>query len=221
MATDESDDDQITCAVTSCELASLHVPVALNCCDSSAKSEGVDGVTAIEVRIGVTVMALEPLTEPMAADIFVVPAISPVAMPEALMLATLMAVDDQVARVVTFLLLPSLYEPVAVNCCVPFTIIDWLPELTAIERIDGVGGGGVVDPLLPPQPTLANASATNATMTNSSLKSRSEEQSVGLLSFKAFPLLAFRRESGTPLGGQQPVVWPICQRSSRYDSKCA
>jgi hypothetical protein len=129
----------------------------------------------IEVKIGVTVMALEPLTDPMAADILVVPAVSPVAMPEALTLATLMAVEDQVACVVKFLLLPSLYEPVAVNCCVAFTIIDWLPELTAIERIDGVGGG-VVDPLLPPHPTLANASATNATMTNGSLRTRSEEQ---------------------------------------------
>lgn len=177
VTTDESDDDHMTCAVRSCELPSLQVPVALNCCDPFASSEGAEGFTAIEVKIGVTAMILEPLTDPMAADIVVVPGLSPVAMPEPLTLATLMEVDDQVACVVTFLLLPSLYEPVAVNCCVPFTMIDWLPELTAIERSKGVvGGGGVVDPLLPPHPTVAKANTTSATAANSSLRTRNEEQ---------------------------------------------
>jgi hypothetical protein len=188
VTTDESDDDHMTCAVTSCELASLQVPVAVNCCDPFARSEGVEGLTAIEVKIGVTAMILEPLTDPMAADIVVVPALSPVAMPEPLTLATLTEVDDQVACVVTFLLLPSLYEPVAVNCCVPFTITDWLPELTAIERSKGVvEGGGVVEPLLPPHPTVAKANATIATAANSSLRTRNEEQWVEHLSFKLSP----------------------------------
>jgi hypothetical protein len=107
-ATDKSDDDQVTCAVTSCELPSLQVPVALNCCVSLATSEVFDGVTAIEVNMGVTVRLLKPLREPIVAVIFVVPAASPVAIPEPLILAILVAVEDQVACVVTFLLLPSL-----------------------------------------------------------------------------------------------------------------
>lgn len=70
-------------------------------------TDGAAGVTAIEVRIGLTVKILDPVTPPVFAEIVVVPLAIPVASPETIE-ATLAELDDHVARLVRFLLLPSL-----------------------------------------------------------------------------------------------------------------
>lgn len=80
------------------------------------------GVTAIEVIAGaLTVNVVELVTAPKVAEIVVVPAATPVAIPFTSMVATPVAVDAQLTRAVRSRLLPSLYVPVAVNCCDVFT----------------------------------------------------------------------------------------------------
>ena len=70
-------------------------------------TDGAAGVTAIEVRIGLTVKIFDPVTPPVLAEIVVVPLAIPVASPETIE-ATLAELDDHVAMLVRFLLLPSL-----------------------------------------------------------------------------------------------------------------
>ena len=81
-ATDVFEETQLTSFVRSRALPSLQVPVALNCCVVFGVTDGAAGVTAIELRIGVTVRPFDPLTPPMAAVIVVVPLARPVANPE-------------------------------------------------------------------------------------------------------------------------------------------
>ena len=47
-----ADDAQVALLVRSCVLASVYVPVAVNCCVLPAARDGVRGVTAIETREG-------------------------------------------------------------------------------------------------------------------------------------------------------------------------
>ena len=59
------------------------------------------------------------MRDPEAAVIVVLPAEIPDASPAALMVATLLLLDDQVTLPVTFRVLPSEKTPVAVYCDVP------------------------------------------------------------------------------------------------------
>jgi hypothetical protein len=100
----------------------------------------------------VTVSVVVPVILPELAVMVLVPAATPVARPEVLMVATDGVADNQLAA--TALVLPSLYVPVALNCCVLPTTMDGLAGLIAIET--SVGAGGVVpppEPELPPHPT--------------------------------------------------------------------
>lgn len=110
-----SDDDHVAWLVTSCVLPSLHTPVALNCSVAFTVVDGAAGVTMIELKMGVTVSVLEPCTPPKVAVMVVVPLASPVASPEVLTEATLDELEDHVTWLLTSLLDPSLYEPVAMN----------------------------------------------------------------------------------------------------------
>jgi hypothetical protein len=92
-----SEELQVTWFETSCELPSLHVPVAVNCWVAFVTTDEFTGVTIMAERIGVIVSDLEPLTEPTLAVIVVVPAATPVAMPAPLTLATLGELDAQAA----------------------------------------------------------------------------------------------------------------------------
>jgi hypothetical protein len=65
----------------------------------------------------VTVSVVEPLMELEAASIVEVPSPTAVARPTAVIVATLWSRDDQPTEAVRFCVLPSLYFPVAVNCC--------------------------------------------------------------------------------------------------------
>ena len=81
----------------------------MNCCVSPAAIDGVAGETAIETSVGaVTVSVAEPVTEPDAAWIVLLPAVTPVARPVLAMVAT--ALDDElhVTELVRFCVLPLL-----------------------------------------------------------------------------------------------------------------
>jgi hypothetical protein len=80
---------------------------------------GLAGVTAIDCNTGgFTVRVVDPMTLPEVARMVVCPAPWVVANPEALIVATAVLVDVQVAVAVRFCVVPSLKFPVAVNCCV-------------------------------------------------------------------------------------------------------
>lgn len=83
------------------------------------------GVTAIETMLGaVTVSEVLWLTLPRRAEILVVPLVSELAKPVALIVATEVVEELHVTRLVRSELLPSLYAPVAVNCWLVLTGID-------------------------------------------------------------------------------------------------
>ena len=92
-------------------------------------------MTAIDCSVAaVTVSVAELLvTDPDVALIVVLPTPAPVARPEALMVATVVADELHVAVLVRFCVLPSLYVPVAVNCCVAPFAIDGAAGVTAID----------------------------------------------------------------------------------------
>jgi len=86
--------------------------------------EELVGVTEIDDRIGVTVSTFDPLTLPIVAVTLVLPAATAVAKPEPFTLATDGELEVQVTSELRSLLEPLLYDPVALNCWVPFTGID-------------------------------------------------------------------------------------------------
>jgi len=101
----------------------------------------------------VTVSTVVPVIVPEVAVMVVVPTATAVAKPATLMVATAGVAESQLAVEVRFLVLPSLYVPVALNCWVVPAVMEGLDGVTAIET--SVTAGGVVPPddELPPQPT--------------------------------------------------------------------
>lgn len=120
--------------VTSCVLPSVKFNTARNCWVDPSGINGVPGVTASDTGVGpVTVRVVEPLIVPEAAAMEVVPAPSVLTKPWLPTTLPISATDPLEELHITPLLksfvLPSVYAPVAVNCCVfPF----------AIEGPDGV-----------------------------------------------------------------------------------
>jgi len=85
------------------------VPVAVNCCVAPALIEAAEGVTAIDCNVFVTVnTAAGDVTEPSVAVMLLEPALTPVARPAALIVATEVVPDVQVTELVIFAVLPSL-----------------------------------------------------------------------------------------------------------------
>jgi hypothetical protein len=75
-------DDQVAVLVRFWVLASVNVPVAVNCCVAPDGSVGIAGVTTIETKTaGVTVTVVEPLIVPEVAVIVVLPTATPLAVP--------------------------------------------------------------------------------------------------------------------------------------------
>jgi hypothetical protein len=109
------------------------------------------GVTAIETSAaGLTVSVAVPLIEPEEAVIVDVPTLTLVARPPAAIVATEVVDEPQVAVLVRFCVLPSLYVPVAVNCWVVPLAIDAVLGVTAIEVSTGAVTVNVADPLIVP-----------------------------------------------------------------------
>ena len=106
-----------------CVVASLNVPVAVNCCVRPAATDGFVGVTCIDTSVAaVTVSVVEPVTPASVALIVVVPTFSAVARPcepAAFEIVAIVTTDDaHVTCVVRFCVVASLNVPVAVNCWV-------------------------------------------------------------------------------------------------------
>ena len=132
----------VTLEVMSCGGPLAKVPVAVNCCVPLGAMVAEEGVTAIDTNALVTVSAAVPVMLPEVADIVLVPAAMPVASPEVLIVATAVLDDSQLAA--TAFVLPSLYVPVAVNCCVFPAVIEGLAGVTWIE--ESVTAGGLFEP---------------------------------------------------------------------------
>ena len=87
-----------------------------------------------------TVKVVVPVTVPEAAVIVVVPSPAPVASPVEPIVATAVFEEDQVAVFVKSFVLPSLNEPVAVNCHVAPV---WIDGVAGAKEIDTrLGGAG-------------------------------------------------------------------------------
>jgi hypothetical protein len=91
------------------------------------------GVTATKERVGVTVRVAVLWTPLRVAVTVVEPAATAVATPDALIVATVGFELVQVAVVVTFPVVPSLYVAVAANCWVAPTAMLAVAGVTAIE----------------------------------------------------------------------------------------
>jgi len=91
------------------------------------------GLTLIETMTGaLTVSVVEPTTAPRVAEIVVIPAATPLANPLTSTVATAGVDESQLTNAVRSRLLPSLYAPVAVNCCVVLSGIDNAAGATVI-----------------------------------------------------------------------------------------
>jgi hypothetical protein len=89
----------------------------------------------------VTVSVVVPLIAPSVAVMVVDPAATAVARPAALMVAVAVEELAQVTEAVRFCVDPSLYNPVALNCCVAPAAMDG--EAGVIEIEERVGAAGV------------------------------------------------------------------------------
>lgn len=75
----------------------------MNCCVKPAATEGLAGVTAMEVRVGTfTVSTVVPVTLPNLALIVVVPPPTGVANPAAEIVATVVVCEAQITWLVKF-----------------------------------------------------------------------------------------------------------------------
>ena len=63
-ATDAADELQATAVVKSCMMLPGYIPSAVNCCEVEMAILGLDGVTAIEVKVGLPPPAERPFTPP-------------------------------------------------------------------------------------------------------------------------------------------------------------
>ena len=108
VATEVVEDTHVAELVTSRVDPSVYVPVAVNCCVVPLGIDRFAGVTAIETRTaGPTVKVVVAVTPAELALIWEVPCAAPVARPLALMVATAVFEDAQVAEFVRFWVDPS------------------------------------------------------------------------------------------------------------------
>ena len=119
-------------------VASVYVPVAVNCCVRPFAIEGVAGVTPMETSVAaVTVSVVLPDTAPSVAEMTVVPTAAELARPceppALLMVAVAGVAEAHVAVVVRFWVVASVYVPVAVNCCFKPFAIEGVAGVTPME----------------------------------------------------------------------------------------
>jgi hypothetical protein len=102
--------DEVHCAdaVISCVVPSENVPVAVNCWVSPTAMLESAGVTLMDCKAAfVTVNVAVPVRAPDAAVIFAVPAVKPLASPEAFTVATVAVSEDHVTDAVISCVVPS------------------------------------------------------------------------------------------------------------------
>jgi hypothetical protein len=148
-------DAHVTWLVRFAVLASLYVPVAVNCCVSPFAMDGFASVTEIDCKVaGVTVSNAEPTTDPEVALMVLVPTATAVAEPLDVMVATLAVTDAHVTWLVRLAVLASLYVPVAVNCCVKPFAMDGLAGVTEIDCSAACVTVNTVKPTIDPNVAL-------------------------------------------------------------------
>ena len=164
VATEVVADDQVTELVKFCVAALVNDPIAENCCVAPAATEGPGGVTAKETRAGwPTVTPVEPVMLPEDALMLQLPTASADATPAVLIETVAGALELQVTADVMSCVVPSLYCPDALYCCVVPSGSDWLVGVTAIETKVAVGGVLFALGEPPPQPLMAAQTAAKHT----------------------------------------------------------
>ena len=88
---------------------------------------------------------------PEAAEIVDAPGATPLATPAVVIVATEAFDELQLVEPVRFCVLPSLYVPVAVNCCVAPGAITGFTGVTAIDESVAAVTVNVVEPATPPE----------------------------------------------------------------------
>jgi hypothetical protein len=135
-----------------CVELSENVPVAENCSVPPVAIDGFAGVTAIDTSVGaVTVRVVVPLIAPEAALIVLIPVPAPVANPPAVIVATLVVCELQLAVLVKFCVELSEKVPVAVNCFVVPFVIEGFAGVTAIDTSVAEVTVRTVDPVTAPE----------------------------------------------------------------------
>jgi hypothetical protein len=163
VATEIVADPHVTEPVKFCVLLSLYVPVAVNCNVKPLAIDGFTGVTVIDCSVALpTIRTVEPTTDPNVALIVLVPTPMPVASPPGLIVATESVAEPQVTELVRFCMLPSVYVPVAANCCVKPFAIDGFVGVTAIDCSVGAVTVNVVLPTTNPSVALIELMPTPA-----------------------------------------------------------
>jgi hypothetical protein len=146
---------QCPLCVRSCVVPSVNVPVAVNCCVAPRAIVVAGGLIAIDTSAAaVTVRTVEPLIEPEVAVIVAVPCptlvASPGVTPVVLIVAVVGVSELHCTVLVRFCVLPSVYVPVATNCCVVPSAIDGVPGVTTIDTSAAAVTVTVVDPMIEP-----------------------------------------------------------------------
>lgn len=151
VATEVLDEVQVTCADISMLVPSEYEPVAVNCWLFPAGTLGVSGVSDTEDRVAaVTVRAAVPDLLPEVAVMVVVPALTAVARPLLLTVATVALDELQVTTVVISWLVPSENMPAAANCVVAPSGMLGLVGVTDMKT--SVTPGGITAESKPPAP---------------------------------------------------------------------
>jgi hypothetical protein len=134
-----SEESQVTVPVRSWVVPSLYVPVAVSCCVPPGIIDWFEGVTESDARIaGPTVRIAEAFIEPEVALMDVAPTPVPVAAPPPVIVAIPVLEEVQLTEFVKSFVLPSVKDPVAVNCCIlPLAIEGLLGVITKDTRLAG------------------------------------------------------------------------------------
>lgn len=143
-----------------CELPSVNVPVAVNCCVVPSEIDGLAGVTAIETNAAaVTVNVVLPAIEPEVAVILAEPVPTALANPcelaALLTVATVVVSELHCTVFVMFCMVPLVNVPVAVNCCVVPKGMLGIAGVAAIETKAADVTFSVVEPVTDPDIAVA------------------------------------------------------------------
>ena len=132
--------------------------MALYCWLAPGPIVAIGGETLIATSGSCTASDVEPASEPDVAEIMVVPESALVASPiDPGVLPTAATVGDeeaQVTDVVMFAVDPSVYSPLAVNCCEPPIGMDGLCGLTSMAARIAVVTVRLPDPVTAPKVAL-------------------------------------------------------------------
>lgn len=132
------------------------MPIAVNCWLVPSAIEELGGDNAMEVSAAaLTVSVVEPVIDPWVAVIVACPVLTLVATPllpaVLLIVATAKTFDVQVTVPVMFCVLPSVYDPVAVNCVVVPKGAVGIAGVTVIESKAAGVTVNVVEPVIDPE----------------------------------------------------------------------